>query len=122
MKKTDTNTSILEQRIKTALDQSSIELDTLTRIQLTKAHTHALSVSTTTSHKHKFWIPILATTCCTILIASLTLHDPKHIATLPEDQTMYELMADGDDSNTIYEPEFYVWVEEVMQHEAANAG
>ena len=134
----------LEDRIKTSLEQSSTQLDTETLQRLQAARRSALSpagkvtwfnIKTWFSLKKQFsfknWfnlknlLPAASLAFCTVI--AILIAFPAHqtftnnASNSPSDQTaMLELLDDPEDLDTLGDPDFYIWMEEIEANKEDN--
>jgi hypothetical protein len=112
----------LEDRIKASLEHSSTQLDPETLQRLQAARRSALNSNNKASWlSFKSWIPAASLAFCTaiaILIA-FPAHQPP--TNSPSDQTaMLELLDDPEDLDTLSDPDFYIWMEEIEANKKDN--
>jgi hypothetical protein len=128
----------LEDRIKASLEQSSTQLDTETLQRLQAARRSALSpagkvtwfnIKTWFSLKNWFnlkgLLPTASLAFCTVIAILIAFPSNQTVSNSPpnnaSDQTaMLELLDDPEDLDTLSDPDFYIWMEEIEANKKDN--
>lgn len=122
----------LEDRIKASLEQSSTQLDTETLQRLQAARRSALSpAGKVTWFNIKTWfnlkglLPAASLAFCTVIAILIAFPSNQTVSNSPpnsaSDQTaMLELLDDPEDLDTLSDPDFYIWMEEIEANKKDN--
>lgn len=124
----------LESKIKSSLDASVMSLDKDTRQALAAMRERSLQKQPAhTWLNFKVWIPASGLAMTALLVTLFVYHPnhldeaPQHFATQqalqheqPEQIAMLELLTNAEDLETTTDPDFYVWMDEVLATEDAN--
>ncbi|MDX1915708.1 MAG: hypothetical protein SFU55_09005 [Methylophilus sp.] len=106
-------TTPLEDRIKASLNQSIDTLDAETRQRLQAIRRAALN-QPSTAFKWRSWVPVASVAFCSVVAMLVILPDHQQATKAPLDQTaMLELLDNPEDLDTLSDPDFYMWVEEL---------
>jgi ABC-type transport system involved in cytochrome bd biosynthesis fused ATPase/permease subunit len=114
----------LEDRIKTSLEQSARNLDVDTQNRLNALRRNALNQPTKENWlKFNGWIPATSLVFCSVIAMLILI--PSHqasnnISELPDQTALLELLDNPEELDTISDPYFYLWVDEVNDENGAQ--
>ncbi len=129
-----TETIKLESKIKASLDASVMGLDQDTQQALASIREKSLKKQQThTWLNFNMWVPASAV-ALSALLAILFVYQPNNVDDAlqriaseqtisheqPEHLTMLELLTNAEDLETATDPDFYVWIDEVLATEGTN--
>jgi hypothetical protein len=112
----------LEDRIKAKLELSSTQLDTETLQRLQAARRLALRPNSKANWlSFKSWVPAAGLAFCTVIAILIAFPNHQTINNNQPDQTaMLELLNEPEDLDTLSDPDFYIWMEEIEASKKDN--
>ncbi len=115
-------TTPLEDRIKASLNQSVDTLDAETRQRIHAIRRVALN-QPSTAFKWRSWLPAASIAFCSVIAMFVILPYHQQVTNVPLDQTaMLELLDNPEDLDTLSDPDFYMWVDELNVQNNQDTG
>lgn len=117
----------LEQRIRSALDDSANGLDASTRSALTRLRNEALDQRSSRRAwmPRSLWVPAAAFSLAAVLTLTLVIRTPTEhgtpwLAQSEDPAWVMDMLAAEEDQGVESDPAFYVWVEESLATEGGE--
>jgi len=126
------NDKTFESKLKDILDKSELSLDTDTRKRLLSIRNQALNSRAPnfvpskwlaiSNWKHNPWLPATSLAFCALIAMFIVINPKVQTPSInQQDQVaILEILNDPDDLETISDPDFYLWADEVLAETASG--